>query len=391
MTPKFLQLHTLVGYAATLLNRDDMGKAKRLPFGGSTRTRVSSQCLKRHWREAAGEWSLGDLGTGRSVRSRRVFSQVIADRLETQGKSIGQILDVLVPIRSAVLGESVKARKARKAAEESAEDRERALASLETSQVIVLGKPEIEFLEKRAAELSRDDSAATAKAVNAYFKDKAHRKNFRALTQGAGLDAALFGRMVTSDLMARLDAAVHVSHAFTVHAEEAEADYFSALDDLRSEAGELGAGHINLSELTSGLFYSYVVVDLRQLTMNLSGDATVAKAVLERLPRLIATVSPGAKRGSTAPYACAEFVLAEVGSRQPRTLANAFMKPVRTDPGVKQDAVRALGDYLAAYDAMYGPHEERRVATMIEPVPSVAGTRGSLAELADWAATHVSA
>ena len=52
---RFLQLHTLTGYSATLLNRDDIGRAKRLPFGGSDRIRVSSQCLKRHWREAAGE------------------------------------------------------------------------------------------------------------------------------------------------------------------------------------------------------------------------------------------------------------------------------------------------------------------------------------------------
>ena len=254
--------------------------------------------------------------------------------------------------------------------------------------MIVLGEPEINFITERAAELSSDDSAATGKAVKTYFKNKEHRKNFAALKQGGGLDAALFGRMVTSDLLARLDAAVHVSHAFTVHAEESEPDYFSALDDLRREAGELGAGHINVTELTSGLFYSYVVVDLRQLTLNLSGDASLAKSILQRLPRLIATVSPGAKRGSTAPYACAEFVLAEVGSRQPRTLANAFMKPVRSGPDVKERSVQILGDYLGAYDAMYGSHEERRVATMIEPVPNAVGARGTLAELADWASTH---
>ena len=51
MNPRFLQLHTLTGYSATLLNRDDVGRAKRLPFGGYDRIRVSSQCLKRHWRE----------------------------------------------------------------------------------------------------------------------------------------------------------------------------------------------------------------------------------------------------------------------------------------------------------------------------------------------------
>ena len=51
-TPRFLQIHTLHSYPAALLNRDDSGLAKRMPFGGAVRTRISSQCLKRHWRVA---------------------------------------------------------------------------------------------------------------------------------------------------------------------------------------------------------------------------------------------------------------------------------------------------------------------------------------------------
>ena len=49
---RFLQIHTLHSYASALLNRDDSGLAKQLPYGGATRTRISSQCLKRHWRLA---------------------------------------------------------------------------------------------------------------------------------------------------------------------------------------------------------------------------------------------------------------------------------------------------------------------------------------------------
>lgn len=389
MKSKFLQLHTLTGYVATLLNRDDVGRAKRLPFGGRDRVRVSSQCLKRHWREAAGDWSLHDLGTGKSSRSRRLFSQVIAGRLRTRDLSDEQIVNVLVPIRAAVLGESIKARETRKARKEGGESAG-PLEELHTPQVIVLGEPEIEFLTNLAVELSNDDAAATAKAVESYFKDKNTRNNMKAINNGSGLDAALFGRMVTSDHMARSDAAVHVAHAFTVHEEEAEPDYFSALDDLVAETGELGSGHINTSELTSGLFYSYVVVDLDQLVKNLSGDTNLASEVLRRLPHLIATVSPGAKLGATAPYACAELMLAEAGVRQPRTLANAFMKPVPKRSGdLKAETAKQLGDYLARYDAMYGEHEERRFATMLSEAPAAGGQRVTLEGLADWTASKV--
>ena len=66
--PRFIQIHTLHTYPAALLNRDDAGLAKRLPYGGAVRTRISSQCLKRHWRVAddafAHSWFtlLGDIG-----------------------------------------------------------------------------------------------------------------------------------------------------------------------------------------------------------------------------------------------------------------------------------------------------------------------------------------
>ena len=52
-TPRFLQIHTLHSYPAALLNRDDSGLAKRMRFGDAVRTRISSQCLKRHWRGVA--------------------------------------------------------------------------------------------------------------------------------------------------------------------------------------------------------------------------------------------------------------------------------------------------------------------------------------------------
>ena len=257
-----------------------------------------------------------------------------------------------------------------------------------TDQVIVLGEPEIAFLTNLAAELAKDDAERTAKAVDAYFKDKANKANLKALVIGSGLDAAIFGRMVTSDLMARSDAAVHVAHSFTVHAEETEPDYFSALDDLVAAEGELGSAHINTSELTSGLFYTYVVVDLHQLVDNLSSDRALAAEVIRRLVHLIATVSPGAKLGATAPYACAEMMLAESGARQPRTLANAFMTPV-SKQGAKEKASAAISEYLGRYDAVYGAHERRRVATMIEPAPEHSGERVTMASLAQWAAGQV--
>jgi len=130
-----------------------------------------------------------------------------------------------------------------------------------------------------------------------------------------------------------------------------------------------------------------VVVDVPLLIANLGNDAPLAGKVVEHLLHLIATVSPGAKKGSTAPYTYADLVLAETGMRQPRSLANAFRDPAKAQ---LTDATRRLATHLERLDAMYGAGETRRVAG-IDPALSLPGTPApmSLDELAKAVAAEV--
>ncbi|MBF0426648.1 MAG: type I-E CRISPR-associated protein Cas7/Cse4/CasC [Magnetococcales bacterium] len=398
--PRFLQIHFLTSYAATLLNRDDAGMAKRLPFGGATRTRVSSQCLKRHWRTAEDDHALKRISNiEMSLRSRLIFSNKVAEPLIKANPDRKQQVEAAVAaFQDEILGSSARAKKEKeekKKGKDASDEQGSQEISLETNQVVILGQPEVRFIQEKVKEIvaETDNAKASEEAVKVLFKKE--RKNLKALIEAtrlpAGLDAALFGRMVTSDLLTRLDAAIHVAHAFTVHAQELETDYFSAIDDLIQEAGELGSGHINDSELTSGLFYGYVVVDIPLLVENLASDRQTAAQVVENLLHLIATVSPGAKKGSTAPYGYAEMVLVESGRRQPRTLANAFRQPVpnRNSGDLRDAAITQLGTYLKKCDAMYGEGEMRKVATMGDA--SLLPVDGSLTlgELAKWSAAQV--
>jgi CRISPR system Cascade subunit CasC len=387
MEAKFVQIHFLTTYPASLLNRDDAGMAKRLPYGGRSRIRVSSQCLKRHWRTAEGEHALSGLdNVDMSVRSRTTFEAKIAKPLITEGLNEQVVRVILGRLQAELLGQSAKATKAKQ--ESSKEPKE----SLDTSQIIVLGQPEIEYIKFITREvvgsLDTDKEKDAAEKVEAYVKDKAFKENWQALKKAAsgGLDAALFGRMVTSDILARCDAAVHVAHAFTVHAEEVESDYFTAVDDLLAESEELGSAHIGETELTSGLFYGYVVVDIPLLVANIGGDRNLAAQIVERLIHLITTVSPGAKLGSTAPYAYAQMLLTEVGARQPRTLAGAFLQPVSLQvPDILTASIAQLGDHLTRFDAMYGNGDVRQIAAMTDISAVPAKDAKSVAQLA----THV--
>ncbi len=141
-------------------------------------------------------------------------------------------------------------------------------------QTLLLGQPELDWLAREAKSLAdgAKDKEAAKKAVAEWVKGK----NFKAMSENAalpgGLAAALFGRMVTSDPAATIDAPVHVAHAFTVHEEEVEDDYFTAVDDLKRDEDDSGADTIQETEITCGLFYGYAVIDIPGLVANCGGD-----------------------------------------------------------------------------------------------------------------------
>ncbi len=376
--PRFLQIHTLHSYPAALLNRDDSGLAKRMPFGGATRTRVSSQCLKRHWRVADDEFAVGNIdGAADAVRSRETVTRSIMQPLRESGNYSDDLLNgVEEEFQKGVYGDKGTTRSGR--------------------QPLLLGLPEVEYLQTQAktiCETHSEDAEAAAEAAKLLFSSQRaneQRENFHAFRQSAtlpgGLTGALFGRMVTSDPAANIEAAVHVAHAFTVHPEESESDYFSVVDDLQGDDEDPGADHIGDVELTAGLFYGYVVVDVPNLVSNLSGSKVLAGQVVHNLIHLIATVSPGAKLGSTAPYSYANLMLVEAGSRQPRSLANAFRCPVK-NPQVDK-ATNALSSHLSKLDNAYGARESRRIMSVDDcDVPNA--ERVPFDDLASWAAGAV--
>ena len=392
LIPRFAQIHTLHSYPAALLNRDESGLAKRMPYGGSFRTRISSQALKRHWRDATGTGSfVGIQGFEDSVRSRSTVNRLVVDPLRLSAAAADDILDALEEeFNKGVYGA--------RATEEGAR------------QPLLLGSSEVEYLKSKAAEIlqacvkewDNEEKQVTAirEAVGKLFSLRAARngegENFAAFRRQTalpgGLMSALFGRMVTSDPGANVDAAVHVAHSMTVHEEESESDYYTVVDDLRNRHEDLGAAHIGDTELTAGLFYGYVVVDLPTLVSNLTGsmpnaflveDRTLAADVLSVLINVVSTVTPGAKLGSTAPYSYADWVMVEIGERQPRSLAAAFRTPVHAR---LSSALDALHGYIRAIDETYGEGESRRALYVGFANEETSIKRDTLLGIREWAA-----
>ena len=397
-TPRFLQVHTLHSYPAALLNRDNSGLAKRMEFGGSTRTRISSQCLKWHWRGKTRRTEDGMQYEDRDFALHKIDGVKMADRTRNavENKIIQPLRDA-DGIDKAVIDAVADAFNVGVYGDRG--------TSRDARQPLLLGLPEVEYFRDKAAAIcaqNPNDAKAASDDAKEFFNN--NRNNFRAMReqlkvdlpvgQHAGIEGALFGRMVTSDTASNIEAAIHVAHAFTVHEQESGNDYFTAVDDLQRKGDDAGASFIGDAELTAGLFYGYVVIDVPGLVSNLEGckaeewngaDRELAGKVVEHLTHLIATVSPGAKLGSTAPYACANLMLVEAGSRQPRSLANAYRKPARAQVEAATDA---LAGYLGKLDKAYGGKETRRVMS-VEDCDIPGAERLCLDDLATWAADVV--
>lgn len=383
--PRFIQIHTLHTYPAALINRDDAGLAKRLPYGGAVRTRISSQCLKRHWRVADDAFSLARLGTPMATRTRYV-AELIRQRLVEQQIEEAHAFATAEALLEALFGDK-------------ADKKKEGAKALQTGQAVLFGNEEIAYLTRRCREIASDiaEPAELKAAIAKFLKEE--KKNIETMKLGSGLESALFGRMVTSDALANRDASISVAHAFTVHEAQVENDYFTVVDDFAQEEDGAGSAGIFDTELASGLYYGYVVVDVPQLVANLegievkdvfagnteAGRRELAGKVAQHLLHLIATVSPGAKRGSTAPYDWAKFVLVEAGDWQPRSLAAAFHDPLplKGDAPIRARAAGKLASEIDAFDSAYGMPTARRFLSLDE-IAVPAAERATLTQLGEW-------
>ena len=373
--PKFVQIHALQNYTGVLLNRDDSGLAKTMPYGGVTRTRISSQCLKSHWRRDQGQYSLSNI-TPDPVRTKELVYQAIMKRVIEHADNPDEetAAAVISALNTGIYGRNADDSRSR--------------------QPLLFGEAEVNYLVQKTLDIleTNPEPDEARVAAEKLFSKKGEADNFSTFRQGllmpAGIVGAMFGRMVTSDPEANLDAPVHVAHAFTTHSEEKETDYFTAMEELSEEPG---AGHIGETEINSGIYYVYAAVDIARLTANttgqppeewLSADRELAAEAVASLLGLVATVSPGAKKGSTAPYGYAKFLMIEAGERQPRSLSGAYRKPSKPD---FSDALERIRSETERNDQTYGEHETRRTAVNMPGEPQ----GSTLAEMIQWTKTAV--
>ena len=339
------EIHILQNHAPSNLNRDDTGSPKECVFGGYTRARISSQCLKR------------------TLRRSDVFQQALgADGLATRTRQLPE------EVRKAFAGDAALADEAAKKASgfgtKEGKEQEPKGGKYLTAQSMFLTDADI------AAVVETLRTAADGKPLAQFAKIPA--KDLQAQAQSRGfrpvtVDVALFWRMTTSEAFRDVEATCQVAHALSTHKVDHEFDYFTAVDDLQGaneieQEEDSGADMIGDVEFNSACYYKYFSVDAEGLVDNLTGRRTfrqdqsdrpqaqaVAGRALAALLRAAVTITPTGKQNSFAAHQLPSLILVEARPYPtPVSYANAFVEPVRT-PKDGSDLTRASLGKLATH------------------------------------------
>lgn len=330
----YLTVHTLTALPWHNLNRDENGAPKQVTEGGVTRTRLSSQSLKRAARVA---FERSAEAAEESVRTK-LSATIIADRVaEIRGTA-------LTGSQRSALAKSIGLRVGKLTHGSDKESKKETLVWLSAREV------------EQVAQAFAKDNDAQPDVVT---------------TSTDSLAIAAFGRMFAAAPELCLPSAISVGDAITTHAATVELDWFAAVDD-RAEHG--GAGQLGFTMQTTGVYYRAFTFDRAQLARNfdqpLGSDS--AEPQLRSLIRHLTLALPSGRRAGTAAQALPALIMAE---EQAHRVHYDFHTPVDadTDGGFLVPSMEALGDKMLAARAfdpeMFGDHVISGTHPAAMPVP----------------------
>lgn len=329
-----IEIHLIQNHSPANLNRDDLGAPKTCIFGGFTRARISSQCLKRSIRRSP-EFAAA-LERDGGVRTRRLIELIAR---EAAGQGIVPRKELYDAIRNAFKAGGVEVDEGN------------------TFDILFfLPQSAIKEMGAAAQENKGDLCDQFADIIGKFVNTP---------------DIALCGRMTEfaakgpfkEKLQGRftVEAALSAAHAISTHAIINEVDYFTAADDVAGQ--DAGAAHVNEATFNSACFYKHFVIDFDQLTKNLANDAGLAATTVRCFLEAAAKATPSGKQHSFAAFNPPDGVLVEVKTNPatPVSYANAFADPVpdKAQRSLIGESIARLGQYTHDLAEGYGIPADR--------------------------------
>ena len=372
----FVQIHMLQSLPPGNLNRDDTGQPKKCIFGGVTRGRISSQCLKRNIRKSTifAKKYKDEL----AIRTQK-FPSLVAEMLQEDG--------VINEKEAEALMKNLVSKFSGEETDEATSKKKDASPGL-TPQLVFFSNSFAESVKKILLEWKNSDEKEKNKCYNVLIgvttlakkeKNRLEKPLVEAIAAASEKltpDIALFGRMTTSDLLVNVEATCQAAHAIGTHETVIEGDYFTAMDDLGEGPGAafLGSGD-TVTFFDSAVYYKYFNIDIDSLRDK--GHLTEAFSLEDAADligfflRAAATKNPTGKQNAFAAHGQPELILVECSqSKQPISYANAFLQAVSGDNYMTASA-EALKAYVDSVGAAYAPQDLSsivlQVGSAVEP------------------------
>ena len=286
-------IHVLTAYPPSNPNRDEHGEPKTAIVNGVLRQRISSQCIKRAWRlsplMATFEKSIRTRGVGLELLDTMVKAGIeykIAKEYATaMARMFGKINEKKSP---------------------------------EHKEMIVIGHEEY-----MAAKVLTERLIKERRSPN-------ERELLKLQQETTSADVALFGRLRAATVKFNVDSAVSVSHPLTTGKAYLDSDFWTAADDLKTLDDEAspGSGGMGEVEFGSGVFYTYVQINLEILKRNLGVDAAQSKELIAALIEAVATVAPSGHRTTFGNVVRSSYLRIEIGEPSGNLYCKAFENPV---------------------------------------------------------------
>lgn len=301
----YVDINILQSVPSSNINRDDTGAPKTAIYGGVTRSRVSSQSWKRAVRRMFEKQS-EDADWIEGIRTTRV-PELLANELQAQNTELTDedtmkmAIDVFNKVKIKI---------------DKKTNRTKALLMVSKGQITKLAQYVLE-----------NDDLDTKEIKNVLNGDRS-------------LDMALFGRMVADDPSLNVDASCQVAHAISTHEVVPEFDFYTAVDDKKSET-ESGSAMLGTIEYDSATLYRYANVNVNELMHNLDNLDVATKGLGLFIKDFISSMPTG-KQNTFANKTIPQYVMVTVREDTPVNLVSAFEQPIKSNNGYVQSSITSL-------------------------------------------------
>jgi CRISPR system Cascade subunit CasC len=242
----YLENYSLHAFPAHNLNRDQSQMNKTLEIGGSLRSRISSQAIKRSVR------------TRRNHAGKRASNEQIAELLQQEL----QLTDEHTQWVKAALKNLVKDGK--KKTKDTKEDGSEGKA--EKSALVYI------------------DYSALKQALQSFLQDDTSQEDLEQLvndtTKAISPDIAMNGRMLANAHLHKVTSAIQYAHSYSTHPIFLGEDFWVAIDDLKIETQ--GAGIMGSRSFASAVMFGHTNLSIAQYRDNLAlseDDTTVFSGI----------------------------------------------------------------------------------------------------------------